>query len=367
MSHPGSHEGWRASLLKGLSDANARCLLAILQDGPPEGWPTPGQAQRLLELACLHRLDMPLWAAFRAAGARLPSWAGELHEPLGELRDRAQVAWCVRAAAARELAAALAARGREALFLKGYVLASEYYPSPELRPFGDLDVLVRPEGIKEAEEVLHALGYRPSAAPVPFGAIERSYLREAAAGLTLDVDLHWTFIGTESLVREMRVDDEELWSRSVLRLPGLRVPATGDFFVLAVANLVRHGYRPLGLYYDLKQMLSRPVQWEEVLARAQAAGVRAALGAALAVAEVFFRAPVPGAVLERLRPAWWQRPAFRRWLSHRRLLRTERGQDVAERFALKLLSLDTLGAVARTVAYMPVTALQRLWRRDRNP
>lgn len=58
-----------------------------------------------------------------------------------------------------ELLEALAARGIEALLLKGAVLAASYYPDPLLRPLADLDLLVRPRDLQASIEATRQLGY----------------------------------------------------------------------------------------------------------------------------------------------------------------------------------------------------------------
>lgn len=58
-----------------------------------------------------------------------------------------------------EIDAALATQGIEVVFLKGAVLAHELYPSPELRPRRDIDILVSPEQAVAALTTLRELGF----------------------------------------------------------------------------------------------------------------------------------------------------------------------------------------------------------------
>lgn len=57
--------------------------------------------------------------------------------------------------------AACAARGIRLVPLKGVALANTVYPSPTLRFFDDLDLLVEPEHSAEALQIIHKLGYKP--------------------------------------------------------------------------------------------------------------------------------------------------------------------------------------------------------------
>jgi hypothetical protein len=89
---------------------------------------------------------------------------------------------------------ALSSAGIDMLVLKGPALAHSIYPCPELRPFGDLDLLVAPNDIGRAESVLGAAGYRRTAPSL--GAY---YNRTFAKGVTFaddlgfECDVHRTF------------------------------------------------------------------------------------------------------------------------------------------------------------------------------
>lgn len=52
----------------------------------------------------------------------------------------------------------LAESGIDHIVMKGYVL-KDYYPVPELRTFGDIDMVIRPEDRKKCHERMLALGY----------------------------------------------------------------------------------------------------------------------------------------------------------------------------------------------------------------
>jgi hypothetical protein len=74
---------------------------------------------------------------------------------LAHNRDR----MTVLVAAAREVAAALAARSIEATVLKGMGTAFTAFPDPGTRPMSDIDLLVAPHEEGEAGEVLRSLGF----------------------------------------------------------------------------------------------------------------------------------------------------------------------------------------------------------------
>jgi putative nucleotidyltransferase-like protein len=65
----------------------------------------------------------------------------------------------------RRVCDAAAAAGIDLMPLKGASLATDYYPSPALRPLSDLDLLVRPHQIAGLSRVLRELHYQESETP----------------------------------------------------------------------------------------------------------------------------------------------------------------------------------------------------------
>ena len=65
-----------------------------------------------------------------------------------------------RAALADVFSQTLSRNGIDHIIMKGFVLR-EYYPVPELRTFGDIDIVIRPEDRKKSDELLRSLGYHP--------------------------------------------------------------------------------------------------------------------------------------------------------------------------------------------------------------
>ncbi|MGM9661028.1 MAG: nucleotidyltransferase family protein [Faecousia sp.] len=65
-----------------------------------------------------------------------------------------------RAALADVFSQTLSRNGIDHIIMKGFVLR-EYYPVPELRTFGDIDLVIRSEDRKKSDELLRSLGYQP--------------------------------------------------------------------------------------------------------------------------------------------------------------------------------------------------------------
>ena len=64
-----------------------------------------------------------------------------------------------RAALASALLEQLNSAGIDHIVMKGYVLR-EYYPVPELRTYGDIDLVIRPEDRQRCHDLMLSLGYR---------------------------------------------------------------------------------------------------------------------------------------------------------------------------------------------------------------
>lgn len=65
-----------------------------------------------------------------------------------------------RAALAEVFSQTLSRNGIDHILMKGFVLR-EYYPVPELRTFGDIDIVIRPGDRPKSDELLRSLGYHP--------------------------------------------------------------------------------------------------------------------------------------------------------------------------------------------------------------
>lgn len=346
--------GWfdaRAAVASPLHAGLAGLLGALRGEQPV--WPAQPEPDALAGLICAHRLQGVLLNALSAPG----SAPAENRQPLlsrlaGESAGQ-RARWVLLNQAAREAAQALQAAGVRAVFLKGFAYASVLYPSPELRPFNDLDLLVPEAALNAAGAALEKAGYRPSDRPLPPGPIEKSYYKPAAPGVTVDVDLHWKLVGPRSLNRGMRLDPQAFLARSVDAGGGMFFLNRADALLFAAVNLVVHGYSPLQQFYDLKLLVEQPLDTTEVLEQARACRVRAALGAGLAIAEGLFGARVPEPLARELQPAAWQAECFKRWLKTADLLRVERFKEPAARYGLKLASQDRLSTALFTMLATP--------------
>ncbi|MGI8733839.1 MAG: nucleotidyltransferase family protein [Pyrinomonadaceae bacterium] len=180
------------------------------------------------------------------------------------------------------------AAGVESILVKGWAIA-RLYPEPGLRPYGDIDLCVRPEEYKTAREVL------------------------SAAGDCYPVDLH-NGIGM--------LDDrewDEVFARSqlvTLENVEVRVLSAEDHFRVLCFHLLRHGVERASGLCDIAVVLeSRPAafSWDICLGenRRHADWIAVTIGLAgeLLGAEI---GDTPFAVSDR-QPAWLVKCVLKAW------------------------------------------------------
>lgn len=225
--------------------------------------------------------------------------------------------------------------GLPVLTLKGPALAETLYRDPGLRPFTDLDLLVRPAAAPRAISLLSALGYRHLDAghSLPYELAWRHaapFVGPEDRPDRLPIDLHWGLLDSPGIAPAPPIDHGEIWERAV-KVDAWDQPARGlcpeDLLIyLAVHWALHHAFSGLIWGLDLALLLRRfggGLDWEGVAERARRWRVRGALFVALSETQARFAvAPPPGflAGLGRLGP----RRALLGWLSRRGGERVER-------------------------------------------
>jgi len=150
------------------------------------------------------------------------------------------------------------AAGASPVLVKGPAAAA-LHPSPELRPFGDLDLVVPRAELRRAAAALCDVGWRLSRAPrmgiaggEPWPGFTEDYGHEL--GLARDIgarvvglELHWR------LVDDVRADalDRDTLARGGRELDAAIVPATPRLLVALALHLVAHPDRRLIMAQDV--------------------------------------------------------------------------------------------------------------------
>jgi hypothetical protein len=265
-----------------------------------------------------------------------------------------------RYAATRPLLTALDAAGIPVIVLKGAALAETLYADPGLRPFSDIDLLIRPADVDRARQVLAACGYRPER---PLWADDEAahdcqltyaLPRALGDGEPLVVELHWNLVNNDRLLRATRIDTKPLWAASetatVAGQPVRVLGATHTLLHLCI-HLAGHSLQAPMSVRDIAALLdSRQgarVDWQRLARDARRFGVAAMTYAGLQLAARARGARVPAPVLRALRPRGPRRVLLDRWAAA-----LARGKPVPEALSGVLLPLllDTPGAAGRALA-----------------
>jgi hypothetical protein len=245
-------------------------------------------------------------------------------------------------------------KGIPVIPLRGPALAELLYRDPGLRPFTDLDLLIRKEDISRAVPLLSILGFRNLEADLPLS--HKLTWRHAASFATddpdtLPIDLHWGVVDYPGVALVPPVDHQELWDRAVRDEGpggGRRRLCPEDLLIyLALHWAVHHALSGLIWQLDLALLIGRhgeTMDWNAVVERAEQWRIRRPLFFALQEVQKHFGATIPPLVLARLRPGGI-RPGLLDWLRHR-------GEDSLEslEYLVPFLVMDRRTDMLRALA-----------------
>lgn len=165
-------------------------LRGCLADTPP-AWPdtwTAQDAQLMHDLAACHRVTPYLGWRY----AQNPPDTG-IYGPLQKALHRTRLQHQLAMVRLSDILSIFSENGLTAFPLKGPQLADEVYPESGLRPSDDLDLLVSPHQVREADKALQALGYGHAPHALPL-LIQRSFHFHAGYQHSEHkqyVELHW--------------------------------------------------------------------------------------------------------------------------------------------------------------------------------
>jgi hypothetical protein len=204
------------------------------------------------------------------------------------------------------LLSAFGAGGIAVVPLKGPVLAESLYPDPVLRPFSDLDLLVRKQDVPAAVQLLTREGYTFGAhlARLPFDTLvsftfELLFRHEQMA----QVDLQWD---TGPSDYPFRFDVEILWrslSRAQIARKEVATLSPESLLLYLCVHGTKHMWSRLVWLGDVARLARAQPGWVRIFELATEAGCTRPLLLGLLLAYEVLAAPVPEAILERARAA----------------------------------------------------------------
>ncbi len=225
--------------------------------------------------------------------------------------------------AVREILLHFGEEGVEAILLRGLALGEAVYGDSALRPFSDLDLLIRKRDLARVREVLSDLGYGPPPQAIDDRYFERhhlhlGYLRKEGG---IVAEIHWAL---DHKYTVFNVDYGEIFGEAVrgplAGVEALLMPPENLLLSLCV-HLVKHCYygkvilpEPdfvelmlasgfLILYCDVAELIRRAgpeLDWDLVVRKARRWQIESAVQPSLASVVRLFDAPVPRDALESL-------------------------------------------------------------------
>ena len=196
----------------------------------------------------------------------------------------------------------LAQGGVSAIPFKGPVLARSIYGEMALRPFSDLDFLLRPDDVDRALTILETLSYRLPSTLSPsreryFRRFHNQYLISRGDAKVL-IEPHWAL--TQHIFA-VHPDQEALWERAVsIDIDGYRVrrfAPRDELLVLCIHGFTEQ-WRRLKWICDIAEFVraNRTIDWDALLREASAVGCARILVLGLVLAHDLLDAPVPDRV-----------------------------------------------------------------------
>ena len=292
------------------------------------------------------RLAPILYVALRGGAAPAPI--------LQRLRASWMAAECQQLRAGkqlRDIIGAFAGAGIETIVLNGPALAACYYPDPALRPFIDLDLLVRRADRERALEILFGLGYTHETPGRSLDHLPAVYLAPPSASDVLPVDLHWECVAQSGGGRAAEQVADEIWSRAIPAPAwgiAARMLAPEDLLIYLAANFAIHHALTGALWQlDLALVLRRhrgTLDWDAIAARARRWGAASAVYFGLRSLGEHLGVSAPTPTMNRLRPG-----DLRVTLIDR-LQRPEVPGPARLEYLIGVAMLDRYSDIARTLA-----------------
>lgn len=151
----------------------------------------------------------------------------------------------------------------QSLLLKGPVLALMLYGDLSLRTSKDLDILVSPQDITQAEKILISLGYETQEKDqtdqdtINIWRRKQHHISYFHPVFLTQVELHWRMS-----LELPGASFEDLWDRRItatLSSSPINYLGNEDLFVYLVSHGSRHGWFRLRWLYDIDRMMSKEI------------------------------------------------------------------------------------------------------------
>jgi hypothetical protein len=203
------------------------------------------------------------------------------------------------------LSAHLARADLPAIVLKGAALGDTLYGNSALRPMTDIDLLLHPEDVARALDLLRGHGYawnEVEARPGVRLGFENELMLRAPGRAPVSIELHWHLI--DSPFYQQRVPESWFWQTSrqvtLAQTQALVLGLEANLLYLSAHYVLHHRAQGLRWLVDIAALIaSQPAQidWQLLLAQAQAFYLVAPLQIVLAQLAEAWDIPIEPAVV----------------------------------------------------------------------
>ncbi|WP_192179389.1 nucleotidyltransferase family protein [Mesorhizobium amorphae] len=303
-------------MLPSLSPADEKLLLTFADPEAPAGWGRDVAANSLLALlanAEFHGvLPIMLRKLQERGDAHLPQDL-DLQARLADLRQKSTLVTgqsMLLQYHGERIMTALAADKIPARIVKGPVFARKLYRNVADRPFTDIDILVEPARLNDANRVIAACGFRLCSGEVQSHDLQEfKWLEKENSSLL--IELHGNLVHDSGMRRRLSLGFKELRA-----IDGDEADTPAALLTIAIVHASGgHKFHRLQLCVDVLQgvrVLQTPEAEARLLEAARMTGIELELATVLDVTGRLFDAPRALELASRIRPDLGIRLA--RWL-----------------------------------------------------
>lgn len=205
-----------------------------------------------------------------------------------------------------QLVEALTAANIPVMLVKGAALAATTYDDIGLRPYVDIDLVVRAQDNARTQEIIRARGAEQAPAVQGFSEIfngQTTYVLDTLPPAR--IDLHWQLFIYDYYARRI---PEAWWWEHTTDLPlntahAQTLTPMAQILYLTAHAALHHRHEHLIWWYDLARLVQKygaTLNWDDLVRSAERFGIAAAVASGLTRAVEWFDAPVPRAVLVTL-------------------------------------------------------------------
>lgn len=228
----------------------------------------------------------------------------------------------------------------DTIITKGAAIAETIYLNRGLRPFSDIDILIKKESLERAGKVLNGLGYTLDRYATPPVFSEKfDYHHRYVKGAVI-VEFHWDFGLHAGIYKFMKLNNIEIWRNSIKsQLSGIdiRIPSDEDLIILSCIHCAKHKYSRLIWLYDIQQIVEHHwIDWGHIIMKANSCHAARSVFYALSLTKELLGLVMPEHMLDEIRPPAYEIRLFKFLMS----LESLGFLNIVKDMILRLLLID---------------------------